>query len=116
MKKLIALTVVQLAVDGKLAEITPGNPLVLTDEKQIAHLINAQAVREPTADEEKTLFNDDTVSADGKPVGVADLPKLTKAELISYAADKGITVDQNAVKADILATIEGHDELDDEAL
>ena len=116
MKKLIALTIVQMAVEGKLAEIKPGEPLVLTDEKQIAHLFNAQAVREPTADEAKTLFSDDTVAADGKPVGVADLSKLTKAELISYAAENGITVDQNGVKADILATIEGHDELADEAL
>lgn len=111
MKKLIALTFVQMEINGKLGEVQPGQPLVLSDEKQIAQLVDVKAVREPTAEELKTLFSEDTPTSNGGEVGVADLSKLSKAELLSHAEDNGILVDPSATKADILAAIESNEAL-----
>ena len=122
-KKLIALHVVQFAMAGKMVEVQAGQPLILEDENQIAHLFNAGAVRDATDKEVDKLFNDETPKPDGKAVGgPADLSALTKAQLIAHAAEKGITVDEKSTKADILKTIEAGatapaiDEFEDEQL
>lgn len=113
MRKLIAINAVQLAVNGVLAEIPAGSGFMVDDEMAINHLFNAEAVREPTEKELKILFDADAVVplpvADGKPVGVADISKLTKAELIEHGATKGLTLDESSTKAEMVAAIEAHE-------
>lgn len=109
MKKLIAVNAIQFAVAGVLTEVKAGGPLVLSDEKQINHLFTAQAVREPTDAELKTLFTEDTVQSDGKPVDSApDLSKLTKAQLLEHGEKLGIQLDQSATKPELVAEINKH--------
>lgn len=111
MKKLIAINAIQLAVKGELAEIPAGSGFELSDEKAIAHLFNAEAVREPTEKELKTLFSAEVPVpvSDGKPVGVADLSKLTKTELIALGTTKGLALEDSSTKADLIAAIEAHE-------
>lgn len=117
LKKLIAQHIIQMAVAGKLAEIQRGQPLVLSDEKQIEDLLASKAVREPTADELTKLFSDDTAQADGSAIGQAvDLNSMTKDELTAHATSLGITVDPKATKADLTATIKAQDINADEQL
>lgn len=103
--------------NGVASEVEPGEPFVPSSAKEGERLVKIGAAKAAAskaasskAASSKPEQKDETKSS-AKP-----LDEMTKAELVAYAKEENIEIDESANKGDILETIKADQDSENELL